>query len=108
MDSFDDLAAAIDIASTDGVVLLCPFSVEHNGDSSSGLVVNKNRMKLICAKSDPDDKCVINGTARHFDIIADGVTILGFDFIGSNNGAIHILDEMDVAGTSIISCNFEE
>ena len=104
MNGWNDIAIAI-TSSQNGVVLLCPFSITHTGNNLSGINVGRYGTKLICDKSKPGDRCVINGDARHLDINVDRVTVLGFDFIGSKYGAISTVGQK---GTSIIDCNFYE
>ena len=110
VNQFDDIQDAIQ-SSAHGVVLLCPFDITHDGgDSSFPLPIGQEGTgqegtKLICAKSNVGDKCIIQGDAKHFDIRANGVTVLGFDFVGSKSGAVFI---GGAVGTSFIDCSFTE
>eukprot|EP00979_Chaetoceros_neogracilis_P011840 scaffold3003_cov267-Chaetoceros_neogracile.AAC.5 len=105
INEFVDINHAIQ-SSTYKVVLLCPFSVTHNADNDAfPLSIINDGIKLICAKSKVDDECVIEGDAKHFDIKANGVTVLGLDFKGSKDTAVSI---HGVVGTSFIDCNFTE
>jgi len=105
INEFVDINHAIQ-SSTYKVVLLCPFSVTHNADNDAfPLSIINDGIKLICAKSKVDDECVIEGDAKHFDIKANGVTVLGLNFKGSKDTAVSI---HGVVGTSFIDCNFTE
>ncbi len=107
MNSFYDFQNAIITTKTDGVVLFCPFSIARNDKirDAVGVPVRHDGVKIICAKENANDKCEIRGEARHLEIAASGVTVLGLDFVGSKNGAIGVIHGR---GTSIIDCNFRE
>ena len=105
VNEFADISRAIQ-SSTNGIILLCPFSVTHNeGDGAVPLTVVDDGTKIICAKASVNDECVVEGDAKHFNIKANGVTVLGLHFKGSKDTAVSIYG---VIGTSFIDCTFTE
>lgn len=109
IDTFGDIQSTLQAASSNTAVLLCPFFIVNDSitttTGSTAVSLKEKGVKLICAKTNADDKCIIKGTSRHLEIMGDGITVLGFDFIGSKNGAVAVLKG---AGTSFIDCNFLE
>ena len=74
----------------------------HDGSEYEGISIFDER-KVVCIKSNESDKCVVEGSSRHFDILGDGATLMGIDFKGSRHGAIQI----KANGVSIIDSTFE-
>ena len=101
IDNWDDLRNVIK-KSTQSIIPLCPFKVSHEGDANEGLYIEKPR-HVVCTKSKEADECLVQGSARHFNILGDGTTLMGIDFTGSRHGAIQI----KASGVSIIDCTFE-
>ena len=50
--------------------------------------------------------CVVSGTARHLNVIGDGITIAGFTFSESLHGAITV--DLGAKGTTISDCIFRD
>ena len=103
--TYGEIQSAIDAAES-GVVLLCPFSVAHDdADLNSTVTIDKIGTTLICTKNNFDDKCLIEGTGRHFDVDANSATFVGFDFTGSQSGAVNANSTI---GTTFMDCNFSQ
>jgi hypothetical protein len=101
IDSWADLKSEIE-DSRQAIVPLCPFKVTHEGNEFEGLYIFKER-HVVCIKNDENDKCLVEGSGRHFNIFGDGTTLMGIDFTGSRHGAIQI----KASGVSVIDCTFE-
>lgn len=100
---FSDIRRAVQFSKTNSI-LLCPFSISHDlSDKESSISIDKEGTRLICSKHRFDDKCALFGTARHIDIVADDVTLFGFDIIGSVDGAISV---QGGRGATFLDCNF--
>lgn len=103
--TYGEIQSAIDAAES-GVVLLCPFSVTHDdADLNSTVTIDKIGTTLICVKNNLKDKCLIEGTGRHFDVDANSATFIGFDFTGSQHGAVNANSTI---GTTFMDCNFSQ
>lgn len=103
--TYGEIQGAIDAAES-GVVLLCPFLVTHDeADLNSTVKIDKIGITLVCVKNNLDDKCLIEGTGRHFDVDANSATFIGFDFTGSQNGAVNANSTI---GTTFMNCNFSQ
>lgn len=90
--------------STSNTILLCPFSISFNPHKNENPIqIDREGTRLICAKRDIHDKCSLFGDAAHIEVLADDVTIFGFDFIGSENGAVSM---KEAKGITILNCNF--
>jgi hypothetical protein len=102
---FRDIRRAVQFSKTNNI-LLCPFSISHDLiDEESPIIIEKEGTTLICSKKELEDRCELFGTAKHIDIIADDVTVFGFDIIGSVDGAISV---QDGRGTTFLDCNFRK
>lgn len=81
------------------IVLVCPFNI----NSSEAIDITRSNVSIVCLKEKASDKCEFTGINRHLNILADSVTLVGFDFNKSKSGAVQ------VAGSSIsfIDCSFK-
>ena len=110
--SWSDFTDAIDSASKNSAVNLCPFDIEHDGDETSGYDIDTDNLKIACDKKsgsageafgvrklqevwkpnaisgEDGPKCIIRGSARHLNINAKGTTLIGLEFYGSMNTAM--------------------
>ncbi len=106
-------------------MVLCPFDITHAGTASDGIDLYKKRLTLACQVGDTADGagdavmqslndendgeitpngCTIRGAARHFNILADSVAIVGMTFANSQHSAISVGEY--VYGTTISNCVF--
>ena len=82
------------------IILLCPFNLSN----FNPIDIKRPNISIVCFKEQKSDKCLINNNKRHFNILADRVTLIGFDFHNSKSAAV------TVAGKSVsfIDCTFKE
>eukprot|EP00562_Extubocellulus_spinifer_P003752 CAMPEP_0178536250 /NCGR_PEP_ID=MMETSP0696-20121128/35978_1 /TAXON_ID=265572 /ORGANISM="Extubocellulus spinifer, Strain CCMP396" /LENGTH=1142 /DNA_ID=CAMNT_0020168443 /DNA_START=316 /DNA_END=3745 /DNA_ORIENTATION=- len=107
-------------------MVFCPFDISHRGTASDGIDLYKKRLTLACEvgdtadggaddavmqslndENDGDTKprgCTIRGAARHFNILADSVAIVGITFANSQHSAISVGEY--VYGAMISNCVF--
>ncbi len=111
-------------------ILLCPFHITHDGDEEGGVDVVIDNTHILCynekwmnsrggdtagdggAGGGGDEvsifpvkgRCVISGNGRHMNIQANGVVLMGFDFYGSEYGAMVV----DGNGGTVLDCGFYE
>jgi len=105
-------------------LVLCPFAIDHAGiTQEDGIDLYRKSLTLVCQgqtgdvgddimyRGSPSDGadpipsgCTIEGRARHFNILADDIALVGLTFSHSQNGALSIGDS--VVGTTISNCHF--
>jgi len=88
------------VNSSDNTILLCPFTIVHDGDVSSAFALPPQKT-VVCQKRTSNDHCIIQGDARHLDISVN--TLVGFTFSSSNYSAVSISDS---SNSNILDCNF--
>ncbi len=108
--SWHDLLESIHSASlqSNPILVLCPFEVIHDGNEDSGYDITTPNLSIYCAVSNSIDnsKCEIRGNARHFNVLANRVTLKGIDFNGSQYGAVSV--SKNAKWTSFIKCRFSK
>ena len=108
--SWHELFESIHSASlqSNPILVLCPFVVIHEGNEDSGFDMTTPNLSIYCAVSSSEDnsKCEIRGSARHFNILADRVTLKGITFYGSQYGAVSVTK--NTKWTSFIECRFSK
>ncbi len=82
------------------IILFCPFQLSN----FKTVDITRPNISIVCSKEKNTDKCVINSSWRHFNILADRVTFIGFDFHNSKSAAVRVRGD----GTSLIDCTFKE
>ncbi len=84
---------------TSSIFLFCPFVSEN----AKPIGIHRSDVSIVCMKENSSDVCQFKGLQRQLNILGDGVTLIGFDFMNSKNGAVN------VAGKSIsfIDCSFQ-
>lgn len=113
----------ISLKKSQKTLVLCPFDVDHPGIAEEdGIDLYKKGLTLVCHgqtgnvgddtmyRGSPADigpipvGCTIKGKARHFNILADDIALVGLTFSHSQSGAISV--GSSVMGTTVSNCHF--
>lgn len=94
-----DLGNIIESEKVSNIFLLCPFKAT----SSRAININRSHITIVCMKENASDVCQFKSKRRHLNLYGDGVTVIGFDFMDSENGAVNIVGR----GSSFIDCTFK-
>lgn len=113
----------ISLKKSQKTLVLCPFDVDHPGIAEEdGIDLYKKGLTLVCHgqtgsvggdtmyRGSPADigpipvGCTIKGKARHFNILADDIALVGLTFSHSQSGAISV--GSSVMGTAVSNCHF--
>ena len=106
VNSYSDIQNIIETSLPSRIAIFCPFSVTKGEDESTIVLSDQHKnIKLLCFKSNAEDRCIIGGGSRHMEIMGDGVTVMGFTFIGATNGSVSVTRGK---GVSFIECDFLE
>ena len=121
VNSWSDLRTAIlSLKKSQKTLVLCPFDITHSGATASdGIDLYKKGVTLACQAGGGGDEvgstgnvgggaapqgCIIRGSARYFNVLADSVALVGLTFQGSQHSAINVGEY--VWGTTISNCVF--
>lgn len=119
--------AIVSLKKSQKTLILCPFAIEHAGiTQEDGIDLYKKGLTLVCqgqtgdggddtmyqgSPSNGGDEpipvgCTIKSKARHFNILADDIALVGLTFSHSQNGAVSVGDS--IVGTTISNCHFHD
>ena len=119
--------AIVSLKKSQKTLVLCPFAIDHAGIAQEdGIDLYKKGLTLVCqgqtgdvgddtmyrgSPSDGGDEpipigCTIKSKARHFNILADDIALVGLTFSHSQNGAVSVGDS--IVGTTISNCHFHD
>lgn len=118
--------AIVSLKKSQKTLVLCPFAIDHAGIAQEdGIDLYKKGLTLVCQgqtgdvgddtmyRGSPSDGgdghpipigCTIKGKARHFNILADDIALVGLTFSYSQHAAVSIGDS--IVGTTISNCHF--
>lgn len=82
------------------IILTCPFKL----DEDEIIDIQRSDFTVVCSRENVKDKCEFKSGSSHLNINGDSVTFVGFDFLDSRNGAVHI----EGKSVSFIDCSFEK
>ena len=99
--SIFDLEHLGNSAGDNSIVLVCPFRL-MNGSVEDTISIRSSHVSMVCFKRNSGDACEIVSAKRHLKIYGDKVTMVGFDFKDSTDGALVVRG----AGTTFIDCEF--
>ena len=99
INSNDDFVNAIQDESK-SIIFTCPFQLNEN----ERIDIQRSHFTVVCSRENDDDKCEFQSSSSHLFVNADSVTFVGFDFLDSNDGAVHVEGE----SVSFIDCKFEK
>ena len=74
-------------------------AVEQINDGNrrrTGATLSTNYQRQPISSQEDTPKCIIRGTARHFNVRNKGLTMIGFDFYDSEHTAVHVSDDADM------------
>ena len=74
-------------------------AVEQINDGNrrrTGATLSTNYQRQPISSQEHTPKCIIRGTARHFNVRNKGLTMIGFDFYDSEHTAVHVSDDADM------------
>ena len=93
------IASTLDSETSSNVFLFCPFATTN----TQAVGIHRSNISIVCKKENPSDVCEFNGSQRHLNIHGDKVTLVGFDFLNSKNGAVNVIGK----GITFIDCTFK-
>ncbi len=131
INSFQELRESVEAALAYSHLNYCPFEVDHEGSEMDGIEISAQGIQLTCDKksgsagsyvestrrklvyegkgvisNESTPKCIIKGSARHFNILADDVMMFGFDIHDSAYAAVFVGDnaqKVKIMHTAFIS-----
>jgi len=131
INSFQELRESVEAAVAYSHLNYCPFEVDHEGSEMDGIEISVQGIQLTCDKksgsagnydessrrklvyagkgvirNESTPKCIIKGSARHFNILADDVMMFGFDILDSAYAAVFVGDnaqKVKIMHTAFIS-----
>lgn len=94
------------IASSNGVVVLCPFDITKTDPDP--ILIDKG-VTVMCRKASDNDECTIRGAGEHIRSISHGeVVIVGLTFTESDEHAVYIQSGIPESVHTFCDCTFEK
>mmetsp|Transcript_18055 Transcript_18055/g.50178 ORF Transcript_18055/g.50178 Transcript_18055/m.50178 type:complete len:722 (+) Transcript_18055:3-2168(+) len=96
IETYGELAEVIENAPSGSEIIVCPFFVRKI--SSLEPITVKRGIQVSCARTAPEQACIINGLGNHLVIdSAEDTLWQGFSFRSSNDHSVHVSGDVDNA-----------